>query len=90
MSTGNVSTGIGSTGKVSTGTGSTGSVTDLVEGVVGDVTGDTGTGTGTGGTSSGGSATLTWAQAKVQCLLNPANLLSDNLLTKCIADLLAG
>ena len=94
------STGGGSGGTGSTGGGSgggTGGTTNNggVSGLVGGLTQDLGGGgtgggsTGGGGGTGGGSATLSWAEAKVQCLLDPANLLSGALLDKCILNLLS-
>ncbi|WP_162891050.1 lytic transglycosylase domain-containing protein [Aeromicrobium sp. A1-2] len=84
-------TGGGTTGG-GTSSGTTGGVTGLVGGLVGDLTGG-GTTTGGGGTSggstSGGSATLTWAQAKAQCLAEGISLLNLTKLTSCITSLLS-
>ncbi|MEO6604139.1 MAG: lytic murein transglycosylase [Aeromicrobium sp.] len=58
-----------------------GGLTGLVDGLLGDLSG--------GGTPTTESSTMTWAQAKVQCLLDPANVLNGQLLTNCIAGLLS-
>ncbi|WP_217361316.1 lytic transglycosylase domain-containing protein [Aeromicrobium stalagmiti] len=67
--------------------GSSGSVGGLVDGLVGDLTG--GGSSSTGGGSTDGSATLTWAEAKVKCLSSGLSALDLVKLTKCITDLLA-
>jgi hypothetical protein len=78
----------GGTGGGSTG-GSSGGLSGLVGGLVGDVTGGTSGGSGSTGGGSTGSATLTWAEAKAQCLADGLSTLDLLKLTKCITDLLS-
>jgi hypothetical protein len=101
-STGGGSTGGGTTGGTgggtggSTGGGTTGGtggtttdgVTGLVDGLVTDLSGGT-TGGTDGGTDTGSSATLTWAEAKVQCLASGISALDLVKLTSCITSLLS-
>ncbi|MCW2799861.1 MAG: hypothetical protein JWQ70_1333 [Aeromicrobium sp.] len=84
--TGGGTTGGGTTGGGTTG-GTSGGLSGLVGGLVGDLTG--GGSTTSGGTSSGGSATLTWAQAKTQCLASGISALNLTKLTNCITSLLS-
>jgi hypothetical protein len=92
---GDGSTGGGSTGGGTGGTGgtTTDGVTGLVDGLVTDATGGSSGGgdTSTGGTTDGGgdSATLTWAEAKAQCLASGISALDVLKLTNCITSLLS-
>lgn len=62
-----------------------GGVSDLAGGLVTDLTGGS---TGSGDTPAG-SATLTWAEAKVKCLADGITLLQVNKLLGCITSLLS-
>lgn len=84
-----VDPGIPGGGGAGGGTTSSGGVTGLVGGLAGDLTGGGGTGGTGGGSTGGGSATLTWAEAKVQCLADGISLLNLPKLTSCITDLLS-
>ena len=63
-----------------------GGVTGLVGGLVTDLTSG---GSGSAGGSTSQPATLTWAQAKVQCLADGISVLDVAKLTKCITALLS-
>ena len=87
--TGTGGTGGGATGGTSGGGSSNSGVGGLVGGLVGDLTGG-GSGGGGGGTGGGTPpATLTWAEARLQCLLSGISVLNPTALTNCINELLS-